>query len=132
MVSVWHGTFMVCLCLFVFYRGVLTPLPSLDTPPPLKILEQWFCPRVLFPIILHSQKPEVFLYYTFGDENSRNCHKYLYIRKTLCLPFLHSFGSLSLLILCIQNHLRAELYLLVLEPPSKLKPADGLIPCTWT
>lgn len=44
----------------------------------------------------------------------------------MCLPlFLHSSWSLSLLSLCIQNHPRAKIYLLVLEPPSKLKPADG-------
>ena len=48
------------------------------------------------------------------------------MRKTLCLPFLlHSLWSLSLLILCIQNHPRAKICLLVLEPPPNLKPADG-------
>ena len=50
----------------------------------------------------------------------------LCLRKTLCFPFLlHSLWSLSLLILCIQNHPRAKICLLVLEPPTKLKPADG-------
>ena len=48
------------------------------------------------------------------------------MRKTLCLPFLlHSLWSLSLLILCIQNHPRAKICLLVLEPPPNVKPAYG-------
>lgn len=48
------------------------------------------------------------------------------LEKLLCLPLLlHSSWSLSLLILCIQNHPRAKIHFLVLEPPTKVKPPDG-------
>lgn len=99
------------------------PHPTLR---PIKDIKQWFCPRVFIPanyLALTETWDHTLL--PFWGQNSENCHKCLYVRKTLCLPFLCSFGSLSLLILCIQNHPRAEIYLLVLQLFTKLKLADG-------
>lgn len=122
---VWHDTFIVCLLVFFSTEEFKHPFPH-PTLRPIKDIKQWFCPRVFIPTNYfaltetwnHTLLP-------FWGQNSGNCHKCLYVRKTLCLPLLRSFGSLPLLILCIENHPKAKIYLLVLQLSTKLKLADG-------